>query len=141
MTDRPARILTVDDDADCQIFLRVMLTRAGYEVIQMSRGDRIIQAIETHKPDLVVTDIIMPGVTGGVVYQMIRQKIGPGLPIVVSSGSSLKMRDTDCLVAFCPKPINPPVFLETIASLLAKAARPGPATEPPPPVSEMEDLD
>lgn len=118
-----ARILTVDDDRDCLAILRGFLMAGNHEVFPLLRAERIIAETREVKPDLVITDLMMPGVTGGLVYQAIRKEIGPNLPIIVSSGSNLKLKlPDDPLLTYCPKPVEMDHLLQTVEEYLAKAA-------------------
>ncbi len=117
-----ARILTIDDDKDCLAILRGFLLVGKHEPLPLLRADRVVDAVKEANPDLVVTDLMMPGVTGGLVYQAIRKVIGPGMPIIVSSGSNLKLKlPDDPLVAYCPKPVEMETFLKTIDEMIEKA--------------------
>ncbi|MBI3737186.1 response regulator [Candidatus Sumerlaeota bacterium] len=118
-----ARILTIDDDKDCLAILRGFLMVGKHEPLPLLRADRVVDAVKEVNPDLVITDLMMPGVTGGLVYQAIRKSIGPFMPIIVSSGSNLKLKlPDDPLVAYCPKPVEMNTLLKAIDELLAKAA-------------------
>lgn len=120
-----AKIMTIDDDEDILFQLRYILTRAGHEVLPLLRADRLIEQVRKAKPDLVITDIVMPGIMGGGVYNLIREKIGPHLPIIISSGTRLRLRgtDQDPLVAYCPKPVDFDELNACINELLEKKSR------------------
>ena len=117
-----ARILTVDDDTDCLTILRNLLQLKDHEVLPLPRGEQAVQAAKELEPDLVITDLMMPGVTGGIVYHGIRKEVGPYMPIIVSSGSNLRMKlPEDPLLEFCPKPVDPDVLLDLIDQMIAKS--------------------
>ncbi|MBN2121210.1 MAG: response regulator [Candidatus Omnitrophica bacterium] len=59
------KILTVDDEPDMLEILEVILSRAGYEVIQASNGQDAVIMAKEQKPDLIILDIKMPGMDGG----------------------------------------------------------------------------
>jgi CheY-like chemotaxis protein len=61
---RTRRILVIDDDPDIVRILRYMLRDAGYSVIYAYNGADGIQKAKTEKPDLVLTDLAMPNVSG-----------------------------------------------------------------------------
>lgn len=116
-----ARILIIDDEKDCLLILQDLLNEAGHQVFPLLRADRIVEQIRSVRPDLIVTDIMMPGVTGGTLYEAIRNEVGPSLPIVISSGVRLRLRVDDPLVAYCPKPVDFTVLQDTVGELLRKA--------------------
>ena len=60
----PARVLVVDDEQGMRDMLVVLLKRAGFHVTARSSGRRAITALKECEYDLVVTDLVMPGVDG-----------------------------------------------------------------------------
>ena len=82
-----ARILVIDDDSLIRETLRRMLEGAGHEVAEAEDGAAGLKAVSAQRPDLVVTDIYMPGKEGIETIRELRQ-IVPGLKIIAMSGSS-----------------------------------------------------
>jgi CheY-like chemotaxis protein len=82
-----ARILVIDDDSLIRETLRRMLEGAGHEVTEAEDGAAGLKAVSAQRPDLVVTDIYMPGKEGIETIRELRQ-IVPGLKIIAISGSS-----------------------------------------------------
>lgn len=116
-----ARIICLDDDRDCLAILSQMLKVADHDVFPLLRADRLSEAINEIHPDLIVTDLMMPGVSGGMVYHKIRTEFGPGMPILVSSGSSLRLKlPDDPLLDYCPKPVGMAVLHAKVNDLLAR---------------------
>lgn len=114
-----ARIVVIDDDKECLLCIKTMLEIGGHVVYPLLRPNKIVEQITAVQADLVVTDIIMPGITGGSVYNMIRAHIGPMVPVIVSSGTSIKLGTrNDPLVAYCRKPVSHDVLLSTVKELL-----------------------
>ena len=64
MTTEPARILVVEDDADCRYLLRQFLTQEGYSVIEAEHGEVAQDAMRRECIDLVLLDVMMPGIDG-----------------------------------------------------------------------------
>lgn len=61
----PARILIAEDEAIIRLDLREMLEEEGYEVVgEAADGESAVKLAEEHRPDLVILDIIMPGMDG-----------------------------------------------------------------------------
>ena len=58
------RILLAEDDDSLRAFLSRALQRAGYEVTACADGDEALAALDDHQWDLLLTDIVMPGVDG-----------------------------------------------------------------------------
>lgn len=80
-----ARILIVDDDEHFRTMLRMTLTRAGYEVLEAEDGDAALEVFHTKGPDLVITDIVMPG-KEGLEFIMELHKEFPSTHIIAISG-------------------------------------------------------
>ncbi|MGC8841038.1 MAG: response regulator transcription factor [Candidatus Sumerlaeaceae bacterium] len=114
--------MTIDDDEDILFQLRFVLSRAGHQVYPLLKTDRLIEQVRKVSPDIVVTDIVMPGLMGGAVYHLLRQELGGSLPIIVSSGTRLKIKgaDNDPLLDYCPKPVDYDELLQKIDELLRK---------------------
>jgi len=138
-----AKILVIDDDEISLTILRGLLRRHGHEVNVLDRSDRALDFIRELQPDLVVTDIMMPGSTGGAVYAMIRKKIGAGLPVIVCSATRLRIKQDDPLLAHLSKPVDSAELNATVNSLLDAAAASGPTNpvNPAHPVDPADDED
>ncbi|HXQ22815.1 MAG TPA: response regulator [Candidatus Acidoferrales bacterium] len=67
------KILVVEDEPDIMRIIIHALTAAGYQVIPAYGGEDAIRKVKTHKPDLVLTDLAMPVVSGVEVIQMIKE--------------------------------------------------------------------
>jgi CheY-like chemotaxis protein len=115
-----ARILVFEDDATSRAILSACLTKAGHDVKMMGDGGAVIRSIREFDPDLVIMDILMPGLTGDDVYQTIRKGFGSSLPIIVSSCTAMRLKiNNDPLLAHCPKPIDAAGLLETVQKLVS----------------------
>jgi CheY-like chemotaxis protein len=117
-----AKILILDDDETCILVTGSILKQVGHEVYKLTRPGLVLQEIRKISPDLLITDLMMPGATGGIVYDAVRKEIGPDLPIIVSSGTTMKVNKPDPLLADVPKPVDPAFLRETVMRLLAAAA-------------------
>ena len=77
-----ARVLVVDDDPDMITTCAQILTRHGYVCLTASAGSEAIAMIDAERPDLVVTDLHMPGVDGLAVARHARERVPP-IPVVL----------------------------------------------------------
>lgn len=59
-----ARILCIEDDPDMIEYIRLVLEKAGYEVIGANGGREGLEAMRLEPPDLILLDLMMPGVDG-----------------------------------------------------------------------------
>lgn len=80
------RILVVDDDPRIREILGVMLVSAGYEVAMADNGAAAVTHLSTTVPDLLVTDICMPHMSGVELISHVRS-MHPSVPIVAMSGT------------------------------------------------------
>lgn len=78
-----ANILVVDDDQDLAEMLGIVLTSSGFDVDLVSRGDEALDAFRNNPPDLVLLDVMLPGIDGIEVCKLIRAE--SMVPIVMLS--------------------------------------------------------
>jgi len=82
----PSHVLVVDDDAGVRELLRQTLSEAGHSVRVASHGLEAVTMVRERKPDLVILDVMMPGLTGYDVAAMLRNDPSTeNLPIVILS--------------------------------------------------------
>ena len=79
------RILVIDDEQYIRAALREVLEREGFEVSVAESGKQGLEILEHDGADLVITDIIMPGIDGVATLERIKAT-HPGLPVIVISG-------------------------------------------------------
>ena len=87
----PTRILIVDDEPTIANTLSLILEREGYETMAVYGGEAAVQAAELFNPDVLLTDLMMPGVDGLTVAALLRRK-HPKTRVVLFTGY-LHMRD------------------------------------------------
>ena len=128
-----AKILIADDDAAVQTTVRLLLDRAGHEVIAAGDGRRALEQLETGDFELLFLDIFMPGMDGFETMRQVRQK-HPSIQIIVISGHSipsdsnpspdfLTMATKHGAVRSLQKPFGPDALLQTVAACLEAAKR------------------
>ena len=114
-----ARILSIDDDLDFLTTVKLYLEKLGHEVFTTNRPADAVKIIREIDPDLVTVDIMMPVMTGGDVYGMIRTTIGPDLPVIVCSATHLKvLSHNDPKMGHLSKPLAMEKLVQTIEQLL-----------------------
>ncbi|MCB9102845.1 MAG: PAS domain S-box protein [Anaerolineales bacterium] len=114
-------ILVADDKSENRLVLLNMLQPLGFQVTLVEDGQALVEQTLTLRPDLIVTDLIMPIKTGLEAIQAIRQQPGfETIPIIVTSASVFVSDQQQSRVAganaFMPKP----VVLTSLLSLLAQ---------------------
>lgn len=70
------RILVADDDADIRAMIRSLLEADGYAIIEAASGEAAVEAYKQTPPELVVVDLMMPGIKGNEVARQIRELPG-----------------------------------------------------------------
>jgi CheY-like chemotaxis protein len=81
-----AKILIVDDEEHVRAALKQVLERAGYEVSVAATGHEGLELMKKEGADLVITDVIMPGIDGIATARQIREKYRNTRIIVISGG-------------------------------------------------------
>ncbi len=120
-------ILVVDDDELVSEYLGALLEAESYNVMVLNEPAAALEYFKEHPDDfdLIVTDQVMPGLTGVEIAQSIL-KLRPDLPILLITGYSEKISAENAksfgLSGFFPKPINENLFLDKISDLVACTA-------------------
>lgn len=117
-------ILIVDDDQNTRELLSTILRARGYTVLSSETAVEALDNLTEYKPDLIVSDILMPGLDGFEFCRKVRSE--PGLqhiPFVMFSGTFLDKKDRDFaqklgVSYFLAKPIDPNRFTEAIEQIL-----------------------
>jgi CheY-like chemotaxis protein len=115
------RILVVDDSEDVREFLQMLLEGEGYQVSSVADGQACLDAVRASRPDLIVTDVSMPRMSGLEMLTHLRSDFAPPLPpVIVTSGFDESERSAMNLGAACfvPKPVEPAAFLEIVSEVL-----------------------
>ncbi len=71
---RGKKIMVVDDEPDIVYVVRKMLEKGGYEVVEANSGEEALEKLKKEKPDLVLLDIMMPGIDGWETCRRIKKR-------------------------------------------------------------------
>jgi len=120
---RRKRILVVDDEIYMQHILEFSLGMEGMEVIRAGSGEEALQRAAEESPDLIVLDVVMPGMDGYEVCRRMReQERGRRIPIVfLSARDGAADRELGISLgadAYITKPFSPQKLIDTIDDLL-----------------------
>ena len=117
-------ILCVDDNEQALSIRKVLLETRGYRVVACNNGEQALEAFRRGTIDLVISDLIMPGVDGSHLIAEIK-KLSPQTPAVLISGR-IKIYERDTLAdLFLPKGMYEPAeLLERIRLLLVRKRGP-----------------
>jgi DNA-binding response OmpR family regulator len=81
---RALRIIVADDDRDTAASLALVLGDEGHQVVEVHRGDAVLDLTAQFKPDVLILDIGMPGLTGFQVAHRARRELGPACPLLIA---------------------------------------------------------
>ena len=118
MSDGRPVILCVDDEPNALVLRKLVLQRAGYEVITASSGKEALELAESRPIDLLLSDQLMPGMTGTQLAAQIRT-IAPKARIVLISGVNEMPPDSSVADIFLSKVEGPDALCSTVASALS----------------------
>ena len=114
-------VLVVDDDARLREFIRVNLEMEGYTVREAESAEEALSAIEDQAPDLVLLDVVMPGVDGWQMLQRMQERHG-SIPVIMFSGKVDERTAGEAAdrgaQAFVGKPFDPQQLVERAKQLV-----------------------
>jgi DNA-binding response OmpR family regulator len=122
-----ARVLVVDDEPDVLLLCRLNLEQRGHEVLEAPNGDTALELARSGSPDLVVLDLMLPGIDGYEVLEALRTgEVTSGVPVLVLTAKSLQAdRDHSRQLrasAFLTKPFLPDELCDLVDAMLADRA-------------------
>ncbi len=122
---RPKKtILCVDDNDQALSIRKVMLETRGYRVIACTNGQDALEVFKKGGVDLVLSDLVMPGIDGAGLVQKIKE-YSPETPAILFSGKIRVYEQDTRADVFLPKGMYAPVeLLERIRILLVKKRGP-----------------
>lgn len=127
------KILVVEDDPHILLGLEEVLKSEGFEVAACSRGDSAIEAVTTHRPALVILDLMLPGLSGYEICKQLRSR-AVSTPILMLTAKS---QEIDKVVGlelgaddYVTKPFGVRELLARIHALLRRAGNGEPAGTP-----------
>ena len=126
----PDTILVVDDDAVTQRVLQHYLGRAGFHVITAQNGRDALKLAKRELPQLIILDVVMPGMDGWTVLKSIQEsEVTSTIPVLMLSGNAELVIKEESFnsgaQALLVKPINPEQLIMVVRRLLAGLAPSG----------------
>jgi two-component system response regulator MprA len=121
-------VLVVDDDRPVRALCRAALEAAGLRVLEAADGDAALASVGAEHPDLILLDIMMPGISGWeVTSALLADRSADDIPIVfISARSELadRMRAFDLgAQGYLTKPFDPAVLARTVKDVLDQIER------------------
>ena len=116
-------VLVVDDEPMARMLLRLIMVRAGFEVIEAEDGIEALRIVAAEEPDLVILDVMMPGMDGFEVCEKLRRIQGAkDLPIIMLSARTDRRSIERGLEVganmYLTRPIKPEVLTRYVREVL-----------------------
>jgi two-component system, OmpR family, alkaline phosphatase synthesis response regulator PhoP len=123
------KILVVEDDEDIQELIRFNLSKEGYQISCVARGEKALPAARAQIPNLILLDLMLPGMDGlDVCKQLRRDATVQAIPIVMLTA---KGEESDIVTGlevgaddYITKPFSPKVLIARLRNVLRRKARP-----------------
>lgn len=117
MDQHKAVILCVDDELNPLTLRRLVLQKAGYEVLTASSGKEALELVNSRHVDLVLSDHLMPGMQGTELAQQLKER-HPKLPVILISGVNELPAGSANANAFLSKIEGPDALCKEVAAIL-----------------------
>ncbi|MCZ7401919.1 MAG: PAS domain S-box protein [Candidatus Methanoperedens sp.] len=120
------KVLVVDDNEDGRLLLTTLLTLNNYEVKEACNGIEALESLKASKPDLIISDILMPEMDGFTLIRELNKDISGGkIPVVLYSAQYINEKDKELAKKlgasrFITKPAEPKEILKEIKTVIAK---------------------
>ena len=120
---RKQLVLVVDDEPSIVRLVRAKLQADGYSVIIAERGDQALELVEDQRPDLIVLDVMMPGMDGFETLRKVRASLDtPVILLTARAGDSDKLRGLQGGADdYVTKPFNPDELSARVAAVLRRS--------------------
>ncbi len=123
---KPPTVLVVDDDPDIRELVQLKLDLSGYTTIVAGDGIEALQRVAEAQPDLVILDVMMPGLSGFAVCEQLRDDPETArLPVILLTAkaqeSDLERGFAAGAVDYLVKPFSPRELVSRVSSVLARS--------------------
>jgi DNA-binding response OmpR family regulator len=117
------RILVIEDEHEISLIIKMRLEANGYEVVEAFDGLQGLKSVKTHKPDLILLDLVLPKMSGTQILEELKgDEKHKDIPIIVITGLSPEIYHAKTTRfkadAFFLKPFDSVELLATIADFL-----------------------
>ncbi len=119
------KILFVDDEDDIREVVQIRLESNGYQVVTAASGEEALKKVESEHPDLVILDVMMPGMDGLAVLKRLRkERQTENLPVILLTAKRQKtigdLFEFENIQGFIEKPFESTVLLDLIDKAIKK---------------------
>lgn len=123
------KILIVEDDTDINHLIRKILIREGYETMQAFSGTEALLLLKMEIPDMLILDLMLPGMSGEELIQEVRRNFDTEIPILVISAKAALESKVQVLKGgaddYLTKPFEPEEVLARVYAALRRCRRMG----------------
>lgn len=128
------KILVVEDEEDIQELIRYNLSREAFKVTCVDTGEKALKQVAAEAPDLVVLDLMLPGIDGLNVCRSIKADAAlRDIPIIMVTA---KGEESDVVTGlemgaddYVTKPFSPKIFISRVRAVLRRRTEPAPAED------------
>ena len=119
----PKTILVIEDEKPIQSVLKAFLVDAGYTVLLASDGVEGLEKFHQHRPDLVLLDVLLPGIDGFAVCKTLRQESRvPIIMLTALDDDASQIKGFDAMADdYITKPFSMPLVLRRIEAVLRRS--------------------
>lgn len=113
-------VLVVDDEPLIRQLIETVLLDEGYTVLIANSGSRMLQTLETARPDAILLDVMMPNGDGREAFKIMQTHAQfRHIPVVMMSAGVGAHALDPAITAFIPKPFDIDMLIETVARVVA----------------------
>lgn len=128
MRESDIKVLVVEDESSIRKFIKINLERNNFKVFEVESGEQALESLMLFCPDIVILDVMLPGMDGFEVCQSIRQMNGE-IPVIMLTA---RTQDMDKIMGlelgaddYMVKPFNPLELIARIRTILRRTGRQG----------------
>jgi two-component system, OmpR family, alkaline phosphatase synthesis response regulator PhoP len=118
----PKKILIADDDEDILELVKTAFERESFEVVTVSNGSHLMSTIKTNAPDLLLLDVLLPGIDGySLQLQLAQDETTKYIPVIIMTAlpaSKTLFNKFEQVKLFLTKPFEVDVLINEVKKIL-----------------------
>jgi len=114
-----SKVMVVDDEEDLRNLVKLVMEREGFEVETAENGKDFLEKVSKFKPDFVILDVMMPGLTTKEILEKLKEKnVDPKIMLLTvvrfSDDEIKKLAEKGKIVDYLTKPFDVPELISTV---------------------------